>query len=99
MIHCTLILEDTVLVATMPNAKAEGVGDTPLIPPNMLHVTCTDSLSGKSVQGYWTLQQWQAVMVLAIAGEEDMISASSPDLYEIAEKALIGFPSEVRPIP
>lgn len=74
-----------------------------ILPPGytMLDVLVTDNLTGKQVKCQWSLQQFQAVAVLAIAGDDFFSDVQDPNayLYEIAEKALIGFPSEVRPIP
>lgn len=86
MMHMTLMLADSIIIATAINGETL-----------MWRVTCSDVLSGKSEERLWTNEQFNAVVALALFGDDEMPHKSN--LYVIAEEAIKGFASEVRPIP
>jgi len=88
MMHLTLILCDTIFVATM-------LGETG---SEMWHVICTDALTGKTERATWTQVQLNAVVCLALCGE-DQKGVIPEVLYPIAEEAIKGWDTKVRPIP
>lgn len=62
-------------------------------------VLVSDELTGERELATWTNEQFNAVVVLTIAGEEDIIFPVRDALYAIAEPLLAGWKSNVRPIP
>ena len=86
MLTATIVLEDTILTLTRVDPVA------------LWHGFVADALTGKQVEVLWTDREIGAVLALAFAGDDLPVSAV-PDLYVIAEKAIVGFPPEVRPIP
>lgn len=92
MIHATLIIEDTVIVATSVHGDSE----------NRLHVIVTDNLTGKQENGRWTYEQFNAVVALSLGMGEDSPSYVNVDkLYKLVEDAKLfeGWQPEVIPVP
>lgn len=85
MLHLTLILCDTILIATR---------DIPV--GGMWSIVCTDALSGKIEHSSWSDEQLAAIVSLGIGS--DMLP-NATELYAIAETAIKGWQPEVRPIP
>lgn len=102
MFHFTVILEDTLLIAT-------DVGPDPRTPedlaagkpfPPSLNVVCTDQLTGKVATGKWTVEQLCAVLTLAQgAGEEKWDGYWPEKLYAVVEPLFKDWPTECRPVP
>jgi hypothetical protein len=84
MLHATVILEDTIIVAHF-NGES-----------NLWDVQLFDSHSGRAATIKWTSEQLGVVLALGVGGDE---IAGSDLLYPIAENAVRGLPNEVRPIP
>jgi hypothetical protein len=86
MLHFTIIMADLVMIACR---KSEG-----------WHVTCQDSLTGKTEQGVWTDAQFASVLALMNGvGEEDTPGFDVEKLYEVCEPLFVKWAREVRPIP
>lgn len=84
MLHVTLILEDTLFVASRGDSEWKG--------------ECCDALSGQGIFFSLTDEQMGAIMSLAFGGN-DLPEDPLAKLYEIAEQAMSGWPKECRPIP
>lgn len=94
MIHFSLILEDTILNATVRYQK----GSEP--DPYVVDVVACDNLSGESGKAIWTKEQWQAVLLLIADADDQILGVMViKALYEIAKPAIEMLPESCRPIP
>lgn len=87
MFHLTLILADTVLIATSTDG-------------NLWDVTCKSMFDGSEGKGQWTNEQLLAVQVLAHgAGEEKYNGYHIEYLYAMCEPLFKDWPKNARCIP
>lgn len=87
MLHMTLLLADTTIIAT--------VGDQ-----QTWHVQVADNVTGKCEFAIWTNEQFATIVALALGvGEDKAKGFVTDDLYAVAEPLLKGWQPEVRPIP
>jgi len=97
MIHFTMILEDTVLTATL--RQIEGLDAY----GQVIDINVCDNLTGESGKATWTKEQWQAVhLLIAYADENNSLGMAAnfvSHLYAIAEPAIAMLPQSCRPIP
>ncbi|MBV9694312.1 MAG: hypothetical protein JO261_11495 [Alphaproteobacteria bacterium] len=89
MIHMTLIMEDTVLVATRDLPNSEG----------QWSILAQDSHAGIGHASLLSDAELTAIVSLALANDEDQEGLDRKKLYEVAEEVLKTWPPEVRPIP
>lgn len=92
MLHFTLVMENTVVVATASEMEDDGIKGY----GSVWNATIFDTLTGKTVKKDFTQTEMGAILALAIGGEE---YAFIPALYEIAEPAMKDIPTECRLIP
>lgn len=85
MYHMTFVFCDTTIIATMKNGKWQG--------------TCYDTLSGKSQDFTWTMEEFTAIIALALNGEDMNYRINVRECYAIAEPLVKDWPVEARPIP
>jgi hypothetical protein len=84
MIHQTIIIEDTIIIAT----ERDG----------MWYVTVCDTFKGKQEEFTWTNAEWVSVLALLMGVGEDKVEGfDTRILYERCEPLFKN--SEVRPIP
>ena len=94
MLHFTVILCDTILIATMEQQQPVDERRHDWL------ITVTDARTGKTASGKWTPEQLCAVLTLAQgAGEEKWSGYWAEKLYAIAEPLFKDWPAECRPIP
>lgn len=86
MFHITLILADTLIIAT-GNDKGQWEG------------TCQDLYKGKSEKFSWDCEQMAAVIALAMAGDDLPVEEVQIGLRKIASPLVANWASEVNPIP
>lgn len=92
MLHCTLILEDTFLVANRDTIRTESPDEQVTFESKWVGFCC-NMFTDKTVKFCWSDEQLAAVMSLAIGGD------GPPNVYAVAEAAIESWPSEIRPIP
>lgn len=85
MMHITMLMENTFLIATRS--------------PGEWHGTCYDTQTGKSIPFTWTDNEFEAIVALMIGDEDRRSEEMTSRLYEIAEPLIKNWPPEVRPIP
>lgn len=89
----TYRMADTLLVATTTTRDDGKIEDC-------WYVQVTDLHSGEYANGVWTQTELNAIVCLAFAGESELMPKMIADgFYKIAEPALAGWKSNVRPIP
>lgn len=88
MLHFTLVMENTVVVATVPEME-NGYG-------SVWDASIFDSVTGKTVKKSFSAVEMGAILALAVGGEE---YSFTKELYEIAEPAMKDIPKECRLIP
>ena len=95
MIHFTMILEDTVLTATLRQIQ---VGDEYR---QAVDINVCDNFTGDCGFATWTFEQWQSVhLLIANADDPDLLGTIKVQtLYAIAEPAIDMLPKSCRPIP
>ena len=94
MIHFTMILEDTVLTATLRQIQ---VGDEYR---QAVDIQVCDNFTGESGSATWTFEQWQAVHLLIADADDNVLGSNKvSELYAIAEPAIAMLPQSCRPIP
>lgn len=98
MIHVTILIEDTTIVAEydVPTGIEGWTGTG-----NLWTGKCIDNLTGKCEKIKWTSEQMSAVLALGLGSvAEDSVPGYDTELlYSVAEAAIAGWQKEVRPIP
>ncbi len=92
MLHVTMVLEDTVLIADL----VDGYSLNEAKPKAYWRVRCQEMLKGTFHEGEMSSEQLAAVLALATAGDD---APAHQLAYVVAEEALKDWPKEVRPIP
>lgn len=98
MIHVTILIEDTTIVAEFGTPTGiEGWTGT----GNRWTGKCMDNLTGKCEKINWSGEEMAAVLALGLGSvAEDSVPGYDTDkLYQVAEEAIKGWAKEVRPIP
>lgn len=94
MIHVTILIEDTTIVAEYRVDREESTEPR-------WRGKCVDNLTGKFEKIDWTNEQMTAVLALGLGSvaEDSIPGYDTKKLYEVAEEAIKGWQKEVRPIP
>lgn len=108
MIHATLILEDTIIIAARGDIHNPEDRDFAVdqVHPQGWHVNVADSLTGKMAKGIFTDVEFALLTALAIGlGEEwhergnSFEKAFVKTAYSVLEPKFKDWPKECRPIP